>query len=107
MLSILPACLQKVLGYSLVLTAFAFLPPALIMTSTTNLVSRLTRRLGVKPGMVTGAVVLAVGLFWLSRMSAHDQYWAIILPGTLLVGLGVAFQIVTVAIAATEGVADD
>jgi len=46
----------------------------------------LTTRLGVKPGMVTGAVVLAVGLFWLSRMSAHDQYWAIILPGTLLVG---------------------
>src|SRR6266480_4889357 len=46
-------------------------------------------------------------LFWRSRMSAHDQYWAIILPGTLLVGLGVAFQIVTVAIAATDGVADD
>src|SRR6266702_4524860 len=106
-LFILTLYLQNVLGYSPVLTGFAFLPHALIVTFTTNLVSRLTTRLGVKPGMVTGAVVLAVGLFWLSRMSAHDQYWAIILPGTLLVGLGVAFQIVTVAIAATEGVADD
>src|SRR5258706_553116 len=106
-LFILTLYLQNVLGYSPVLTGFAFLPHALIVTFTTNLVSRLTTRLGVKPGMVTGAVVLAVGLFWLSRMSAHDQYWAIILPGTLLVGLGVAFQILTVAIAATEGVADD
>src|SRR2546421_12282719 len=75
-LFILTLYLQNVLGYSPVLTGFAFLPHALIVTFPTNLVSRWTTRLGVKPGMVTGAVVLAVGLFWLSRMSAHDQYWA-------------------------------
>src|SRR5712691_6654737 len=62
-LFILTLYLQNVLGYSPVLTGFAFLPHALIVTFTTNLVSRLTTRLGVKPGMVTGAVVLAVGLF--------------------------------------------
>src|SRR6266699_3300206 len=61
-LFILTLYLQNVLGYSPVLTGFAFLPHALIVTFTTNLVSRLTTRLGVKPGLVTGAVVLAVGL---------------------------------------------
>lgn len=98
--------LQNTLRYSPLTTGLAFLPQALIVVGTAQLVARLTGRVGVRPGLIAGTVALAGGVLVLSRITVADQPWTTVQPGLVLVGLGVAFLIVNVSVAATAGVAD-
>jgi hypothetical protein len=57
--------------------------------------------------IVTGAAIGAGGLYWLSRIPVGGSYAADLLPGLLLVGLGIAGLFVAVATAANAGVPAD
>jgi len=57
--------------------------------------------------IVAGAVIGAGGLYWLSRIPVDGSYVGDLLPGLLLVGLGVAGLFVAVATAANAGVPAD
>lgn len=57
--------------------------------------------------IVAGAVIGAGGLYWLSRIPVGGSYAADLLPGLLLVGLGIARLFVAVATAANAGVPAD
>jgi MFS family permease len=57
--------------------------------------------------MVAGALITAAGVFWLSRMPVHGSFLSDLLPGMLLVAVGIGPMFVAVATAANAGVPPD
>jgi EmrB/QacA subfamily drug resistance transporter len=99
--------MQNVLGYSAIQTGLAYLPLCGIAVVSAGIASVLIGRIGTRPVIVAGAVIGAVGLYWLSRIPVAGSYTADLLPGLLLVGLGIAGLFVAVATAANAGVPAD
>ncbi|GAC1363112.1 MAG: DHA2 family efflux MFS transporter permease subunit [Ktedonobacteraceae bacterium] len=104
---ILTLYMQKVLGYSAISTGLAFLPLAMLILITSNVSSRLVARRGLKPFLVGGLIVLGVGVLLLTGLSPDGTYLLTLLPGTLVVALGMGPVFATMVIAATTGVSDD
>jgi len=99
--------MQNVLGYSAIKTGLAYLPLTGIAVVGAGISSQLLARVGTRPVIVVGAAIGAGGLFWLSRIPVGGSYTADLLPGLLLVGLGIAGLFVAVATAANAGVPAD
>ncbi len=104
---ILTLYMQKVLDYSAISTGLAFLPLAAIILLISNIVPRFVTRIGVKPFMVGGLAILFVGILLLTQISAHSNYLSALLPGLVVVSLGMGPVFSTMVIAATDGVSDD
>jgi EmrB/QacA subfamily drug resistance transporter len=99
--------MQNVLGYSAIHTGLAYLPLTLVAVVGAGVASQLLARVGTRPIMFVGALITAGGIFWLSRIPVHGSYVSDLLPGMLLVGLGVTPMFVAVATAANAGVPAD
>ncbi|MBX4201783.1 MFS transporter [Candidatus Saccharibacteria bacterium] len=96
---------QQVLGYSPVKTGLCFLPVTFIIAVTSGIVANLVAKIGYKPPMVTGPIVLAFGLFVLSQtLKVGGDYWHNVFPGLALCALGMGFTFVSGTLAATSGV---
>jgi EmrB/QacA subfamily drug resistance transporter len=100
--------LQEVEHYGALATGFAFLPMAVCIFAVSRLVPALLERAGPKPLAVTGTLLTAAGLWWLSGLSATDGYLSAILGPMLLMGIGggLAFSPLNVVIMATVPPAD-
>lgn len=97
--------IQQVLGYSPVKTGICFLPVTLIIGITSGVVANLVGKIGYKPPMVAGPVVLAVGLFILSKiLKVNGNYWHNVFPGLSVCALGMGLTFVSGTLAATSGV---
>jgi EmrB/QacA subfamily drug resistance transporter len=81
--------LQLILGYSPVKTGLAFLPlvAALMATSTTSS-GVLLPKVGPRPLIPVGLIVSAGGMLVLTQIGLHSSYTTLILPGLVLIGLG-------------------
>jgi len=66
--------------------------------------AQLVTRIGVQPVLVAGMIALTGGLVYFTQVSVHGSYLADLLPGFLLVGLGLGFSFVPISIAALAGV---
>ena len=99
--------MQNVLGYSAVQTGLAYLPLCAVGALSAGVSSQLLARVGTRPVIVTGAVIGAGGLYWLSRIPVGGSYVGDLLPGLLLVALGIGGVFVAVATAANAGVPAD
>jgi MFS family permease len=99
--------MQNVLGYSPIQTGLAYLPLCGIAVLSAGVSSQLLSRVGTRPVIVAGAAIGAGGLYWLSRIPVGGSYAGDLLPGLLLVGLGIAGLFVAVATAANAGVPAD
>ena len=106
MVFILTLFMQQVLGYSALQTGLAFLPLALAAMVAAPVASQLAGRLGVKLTLVIGMVAAMLGLLLLTGISVQSSLVQDLLPGTVLVGLGIVTGLVSVTIAATSGVSD-
>ena len=104
---ILTLYMQKVLGYSALSTGLAFLPMAAVILVFSNIVSRMVTRRGVKIFLVGGIAVFVLGLLLLTQISANGNYVEALLPGMVIVSLGMGPVFATMVIAATAGVSDD
>ncbi|GHB71890.1 MFS transporter [Streptomyces xanthochromogenes] len=81
--------LQTVLGLSPVQTGAGFLPiAAASVFASTQIGPRLAPRLPARALMGPGFLIAAGGLLILSQITPHSSYWAIVLPGMLITGLG-------------------
>lgn len=80
--------LQEVRGFGALATGFAFMPMAAAMFAMTRLVPHLLHRLGPKPLVITGTLVMISGLIWLTQISTSSGYAGAILGPMLLMGLG-------------------
>ncbi len=86
--------LQIMLGYSAVRTGIAFVPMVAALSLTSVLASsKLLPRLGPRPLVPPGLVVAAVGMIIFTRLGAHSGYLTHILPGLLVLGVGLGFAV--------------
>jgi Na+/melibiose symporter-like transporter len=97
--------LQQVLGYSAVRTGLAMVPMTAMLVVGSLFVSKpLIPRVGVRSLLVSGGVIAAVGLAWMSRLPDHSSYAAHILGPTLVTGSGLGLMVLPMTVAATAGV---
>ena len=96
--------MQQVLGYSPMKTGVAYLAVAGSAILWSGVAAQLVNRVGVKPVLVTGMVALTSGLVYFTQVSVHGSYLGDLLPGFLLVGVGLGFSFVPISIAALAGV---
>lgn len=95
---------QTVLGYSPVLTGLSFLVmPFAIAIAATN-VPRVVKRIGFKPILMAAPLVTGTGLFWLAHVRVGGNFVHDLLPGFVLMGLGMGSTFIAITIAATSGV---
>src|SRR4051794_5880161 len=92
--------LQRVMGASALETGLAFLPLTLVILAGAHIASQLLPRLGSRWIVVAGLLIASTGALLLSAAPSDPSYAADILPGFLLVGLGLGMTFVAVSIAA-------
>jgi EmrB/QacA subfamily drug resistance transporter len=85
--------LQDVLGYSPLSTGLAFLPVTAALFTASQVSARvLVERFGGRPLMIAGLALSTTGLLWLTQLSAHSGYLAVLGPLVLFgIGNGLAF----------------
>jgi predicted small integral membrane protein len=96
--------MQQVLGYSAMRTGVAYLAVAGTAIVWSGVAAQLVTRIGVKPVLVVGMTTLTGGLVYFTQVSAGGSYAADLLPGFLLIGVGIGFSFVPISIAALAGV---
>jgi EmrB/QacA subfamily drug resistance transporter len=96
--------MQQVLGYSPMKTGLAYLAVAVSAILWSGVAAQLVTRIGVKPVLAIGMTALTGGLLYFTQVSVGGSYAADLLPGFLLVGLGLGFSFVPVSIAALAGI---
>ena len=96
---------QQVLGYSALKAGLTFLATAGTVIPVAGLSQALVTRLGVRPVLVFGLVLMTAGMLWYTQIPVHGHFATNLLPGYLMVGVGMAFSFIPVSIAALAGVA--
>src|SRR5215213_3974929 len=96
--------MQQVLGYSPLRTGFAYLAVAGTAIFWSALAAQLVTRVGVKPVLITGMAFLTAGLAYFTQVSVGGSYVTDLLPGFLVIAVGMGFSFVPISIAALAGV---
>jgi EmrB/QacA subfamily drug resistance transporter len=97
--------IQTVLGYSPVKSGVSFLPVTFIIAIVSGVVSNMVNKVGYKPFLVAGPVILSIGLFTIAHtMKVGGNYWHNVFPGLALCALGMGFSFISMTLAATSGV---
>ncbi|MCC3776728.1 MFS transporter [Streptomyces sp. UNOB3_S3] len=97
--------LQVVRGYSPVKTGLAFLPMiATMITGSTQIGTRLMTRVPARWLMGPGFLLAAVGMVLLTQIDLDTSYATVVLPGLMLMGLGMGTAFMPAMSLATHGV---
>jgi len=99
--------MQTVLGYSAIQTGVAYLPMCFAVAIAAGVGSQLISRVGTRPMVVVGALIAAGGVYLLSRIPVHGSYVSNLLPGMLIVSVGLGPLFVGNTTAANAGVPAD
>jgi EmrB/QacA subfamily drug resistance transporter len=99
--------METVLGYSPLKTGAAYLPLCVVVGVAAGIASTLMARVGTRPLIVLGSLIASGGVFWLSRIPVDGSFLADLLPGMLVMAVGLAFVFVAVTTAANAGVPAD
>ena len=96
--------MQQVLGYSPIKAGLSYLPLALMIVVASGVASQLVTRVGFKPVMASGMLMIAAALLWFSQVSVGGGFVTDVLGPSLLAATGLGFGFVTTTIAAVSGV---
>jgi len=96
--------MQQVLGYSAMKTGVAYLAVAGTAIIWSAVAAQLVTKIGVKPVLTVGMTMLTGGLVYFTQVSVGGSYLGDLLPGFLLIGVGIGFSFVPISIAALAGV---
>jgi EmrB/QacA subfamily drug resistance transporter len=97
--------LQLVLGYSPLEVGLAFLPGNIIMgILSIGLSAKLVLRFGIKPPLVVGLGLAALGLLLFARAPVDGNFVVDVLPAMILLGLGAGMAFNPVLLAAMSDV---
>jgi predicted MFS family arabinose efflux permease len=99
--------LQDVWGYSALGTGLAYLPMVAVIMATSAIGAQLVPRIGARPLLLTGSVIGAGGMFWLSRITEHSHYASGLLGPMMLTAAGIGLIFVPASLVALTKVADD
>jgi EmrB/QacA subfamily drug resistance transporter len=96
--------MQQVLGYSPLRTGISYLAVAGTAIVWSALAAQLVTRIGVKRVLVVGMAFLTAGLVYFTQVSVGGSYTGDLLPGFLVIAVGMGFTFVPISIAALAGV---
>ena len=96
--------MQQVLGFTAMETGASYLAIALSAIVWSTVAAHLVTRIDVKRILLVGLTALAGGLAYFTQISVHGTYLVDLLPGFLLIGMGLGFSLVPISIAALAGV---
>ncbi|MFB2581285.1 MFS transporter [Herbiconiux sp. P15] len=97
--------LQIVLGMPPLEAGLANLPFTIVIMIVAPIATKLLPKIGPRPLMITGPLVVAAGLVYLSRITAGGDYFVQVLPALVLMGVGMACIFVPLQNLALTGVA--
>ncbi|SDC90819.1 MFS transporter [Actinokineospora iranica] len=94
-----PLYLQGLLGYTPLQSGLAILPMGVIVVVSSNIAGRVMARVGQRPLMITGLLLIGAGVGLWALTPLAGQYWAHVFPAVVVmsVGQGVAFAGLTAA----------
>jgi len=98
--------MQNVLGFSAIEAGLAYLPLAVTIIISAGFGSQLVTRIGFKPVLATGMLLIAGGLFWFGQISAGGSFAADVLGPSLVSAVGLGLSFVPQTIAAVSGVGE-
>ncbi|WP_314192429.1 MFS transporter [uncultured Arthrobacter sp.] len=97
--------MQAILRFSPLMTGVAFLPlVGCLIFGSTQLGTRLVGRLPVRWLMGGGYLVGAAGMIWLTRLTVENAYWQVVLPASVVMGLGLGTAFMCSMVLATSAV---
>jgi EmrB/QacA subfamily drug resistance transporter len=96
--------LQQVGGYSPLAASLAMLPVSIIMFLLSSRFGALAGRFGPRLFMALGPIVAALGFLLMLRLQPQVHYWADVLPGVLVFGLGLSLTVAPLTSAVLGGV---
>jgi EmrB/QacA subfamily drug resistance transporter len=97
--------LQRQLGLSPLTTGLAFLPfTGVLVVISTTVQTRVIQHTGPKPLVVAGTALGAISMFLLTRLTPDSSYASDVLPGLLVLGLGMGCIFAPAFSTATVGV---
>jgi predicted MFS family arabinose efflux permease len=99
--------MQNVVGFSPIRSGSAYLPVTAGIIVAAGISSQLFARIGTRPVIVAGALIAAVGVWYLSRIPVHGTYPENLLPGLVIMAVGIGAVLVSVTTAANAGVPAD
>jgi EmrB/QacA subfamily drug resistance transporter len=103
---VLTLYVQDVLGYSAIKTGVTFVATAGTAVLAAGVAQGLTTRFGPKPIIVIGLLLLTAAMLFYAQIPVTGSFASDLLPGYVLVGVGIAFAYVPVSIASLAGVAE-
>ena len=95
---------QGILGYSPIRAGLAYLPVTAGVGVSAGLTPRLIGRIGIRPVFVAGTLLAGGGVYWLSQVPIHGSYLTDLLPGLVIMSVGLGAEFVAAATAANAGV---
>ncbi len=98
--------MQNVLGYSAIKAGVSYLPLAVTIILAAGIASALVTRVGFKPVLAVGMLLIAAGLVWFSQISADGGFLSDVLGPSLVAAVGLGFAFVPQTIAAVSGVTE-
>jgi MFS family permease len=101
---ILTLYVQQILGWSALKTGLTFLATAGTAVIWAGVAQALVTRIGPRPVMTLGLVILGLSVLGYTRLPVDGHYWPDLLPLYLTFSVGMVFGFVPVTIAAFIGV---
>jgi EmrB/QacA subfamily drug resistance transporter len=98
--------LQHILGHSALRTGLEFLPGALLLVVAAHVGGHLISRFGAKPVLAAGMALGALGALLLSGVSPDGGYLSDVLPGLLVLDVGIGLAASGIFITAMSGVGE-
>ena len=98
--------LQGILGYTPVASGMIGLPTGILLTVLSTRVGALAGRIGPRPFLVAGPLIMAAGLLWLARIPSSSPGWAadIANPASLIPPSGVLIDVLPSVLAFGVGI---
>ena len=95
---------QLVMGYSSLKAGFAFVPVSLVIIIGSGVMTQIMPRTGPKPLIAIGTGLMTIALFFFATVKADSGYLDKILPGMLILSLGMSFIFVPLTTVAVNKV---
>jgi EmrB/QacA subfamily drug resistance transporter len=102
MFFLLTLYMQLGLGWTPLRTGLAYVIFGIGTLLGVSAASQLVPRIGVRPPVVGGMTLAAVGFFLLTRLPIHSQYWSHMVPAMILISLGLGLGFVSLTMLAVS-----
>jgi EmrB/QacA subfamily drug resistance transporter len=96
--------LQNIHGYTPLQAGIRFLPSTALVIVMGPLAGRLADRVGPRPLMTLGLLLVSGALFWMSHLTISSAYATTLLPGFMLMGIGIGLVMSPMSTAAMNSV---